>query len=105
MEGLPEDLEEPGPVEPRTKKRRTAIVAVRQAMKLLSETDQLILRLRHLEEHRSFKEIAEILGIDPGASRTRHSRALKHLGDILKQDDRVIAVLRKINETEAQQET
>jgi len=105
VEALPDDLEDPGPVPEKTKKRRTAIVAVRQAVKQLSETDQLVLRLRYLEEERSFNEIGDILGIKPGAARTRHSRALAHLKTVVNSDHRITDVLRKVNGKEANSET
>jgi RNA polymerase sigma factor (sigma-70 family) len=95
VEPLPLQLPAPEPVEGRTETRRVALVAVREAIETLSDTDQMILTLRHLEEERSFSEIGQILGIEPGTARTRHSRALAHLKEVLEGDLRVAKVLRR----------
>lgn len=48
----------------------------------LSETDQVILRLRHVE-NLDYAEIADrIGGVTPGACRVRHHRAVRHLTEL-----------------------
>ena len=55
---------------------------VRKAMAQLSEIDHEILLMRNFEGL-SYKEIAEILEIDPAAARKRHGRALLRLHRLL----------------------
>lgn len=57
--------------------------AVAKALAQLSAADQTIIRLRHLEVEQSFAEIGEKLGLQEGAVRVRHHRALKKLEDFL----------------------
>jgi len=65
------------------------LASVQEAMEQLSEDDQAIIRLRDLGRENSYTEIAQQLGIQSGAARTRHLRALQRLGSILKQDARL----------------
>lgn len=89
MEPLPESLAAPADPEEPDEGNQPVIIAVRRAVAGLSVTDQMIVRLRYFGEERSFTEIGALLGIQPGAARVRHFRALKNLEGALKQDDRI----------------
>lgn len=67
--------------------------AVWEALAQLSPDDQAIIRLRDLERECSYAEIGEHLGIQTGAARTRHSRALHRLASLLDRDPRVRAAI------------
>lgn len=59
----------------------------------LSETDQIILRLRDLE-NLSYEEIADrIGGVTPGACRVRHYRAVRNLAQIARESGEYDAFL------------
>jgi RNA polymerase sigma-70 factor (ECF subfamily) len=58
---------------------------VQAALGQLSPRDREVLVLRHLEQL-STKEIAAVLGITPGAVKTRHLRALERLRSLLGDD-------------------
>jgi RNA polymerase sigma-70 factor (ECF subfamily) len=94
-EPLPDNLEAPVSFEEKAEPNESIVSAVRQAVAQLSETDQLIVRLRYLEEERSFAEIGELLGIQEGTARVRLSRALKHLEPVLKKDHRISDFLKR----------
>ncbi len=55
---------------------------VQQALADLPERDREVLVLRHLEQL-SVAQTAEVLGISPGAVKTRHLRALERLRALL----------------------
>ena len=55
---------------------------VQQALSDLLERDREVLVLRHLEQL-SVAQTAEVLGISPGAVKTRHLRALERLRALL----------------------
>lgn len=65
--------------------RAEARQRVQQALQQLPECDRELLVLRHLEQL-STAEIASVLGIGEGAVYTRHLRALRRLGELLKND-------------------
>jgi RNA polymerase sigma factor (sigma-70 family) len=56
---------------------------VSQGLAQLSDIDQAILRARYLGPEQSFAEIAQTLGLEEGAARVRHLRALRRLERIL----------------------
>jgi RNA polymerase sigma-70 factor (ECF subfamily) len=60
---------------------------VRQALEQLPERDRELLVLRHLERL-STAEIAAVLGVSEATVYTRHLRALKRLGELLKRHHR-----------------
>jgi len=66
---------------------------VQEAVARLSPDDQTIIRLRFLEFKLSYEEIAQHLGIQNGAARTRCSRALDKLKLILEADPRIAPIL------------
>jgi RNA polymerase sigma factor (sigma-70 family) len=92
---LSDTLEAPAPLDEETQSDAAIVLAVRQALEQLSGTDQIIIRLRYLEEDRSSAEVGELLGITMGAARVRLHRALKHLEKTLKQDRRIADFLRR----------
>lgn len=94
---LPENLVAPEPVEEDSARTATIGSAVHQAMDQLSDTDQMIVQLRYMEESRTFKEIGKLLNINADAARQRHTRALKHIEKILSKDGRITGLLRKVN--------
>lgn len=96
LQALPETLVAPEPVEKNVVREAKIVEAVQEALEQLSETDKLIIQLRYFGEDRSFKEIGEVLGIAAGTARTRHHRAVKNAEKILKDDERITALLRKI---------
>jgi RNA polymerase sigma-70 factor (ECF subfamily) len=57
---------------------------VREALGRLRERDRQVLQLRQLEELPIY-EVAAILGISENAASARHLRALRRLGDLLRQ--------------------
>jgi RNA polymerase sigma factor (sigma-70 family) len=67
--------------------------SVREALAKLSEDDQTIICLRDFGTEHSYAEIAQRLGIQTGAARTRHLRALQRLESLLGQDARVRSFL------------
>jgi RNA polymerase sigma-70 factor (ECF subfamily) len=58
--------------------RRDLQAQMRQALDLLRPTDREILWMRHADQL-SFREVAEALGITPGAANVRYVRALGRL--------------------------
>jgi RNA polymerase sigma-70 factor (ECF subfamily) len=58
---------------------------VRTALEALSDRDREVLVMRHLEQLDN-SEVAAVLGISPGAVRTRHVRALRRLCAVLDAD-------------------
>jgi RNA polymerase sigma-70 factor (ECF subfamily) len=60
---------------------------VQQALERLSERDREVLVLRNLEQL-SVADAAEVLGINAGAVKVRHLRALERLRAILDEEDR-----------------
>lgn len=94
-EPLPDDLEAPDPSDEETESDTSIVLAVRQTLGQLSETDQLIIRLRYLEEDRSFAEIGNLLGVKAVTARVRLHRALQHLESALKQDHRITEFLKR----------
>lgn len=94
-EPLPDILEAPSPSDEESESDSGIVLAVRQVLGQLSETDQLIIRLRYLEEERSFAEIEAILGVKAATARVRLHRALKHLESALRQDSRVSDFLKR----------
>lgn len=95
LQSLPETLVAPEPVEKNVAREATIVEAVQEALEQLSETDKLIIQLRYFGEDRSFKEIGEVLGIATGTARQRHHRAMPRVEEILKNDARITALLRK----------
>lgn len=95
VEPLPDDLEAPRPSDEETESDTGIVLAVRQALGHLSETDQLIIRLRYLEEERSFAEIGDLLGVKTVTARVRLHRALEHLEAALKQNQRISEFLKR----------
>jgi len=95
-QALPETLVAPEPDEKNVVRTETIVSAVQEAMVELSDTDQLLIELRYKREHRTFKEIGELLDMKVGTVRQRHSRALQQLKKILNQDGRITALLRRI---------
>ena len=57
---------------------------IRESMRQLPDGYRTILTLFLFENH-SHKEIAELLGISEGTSKSQYSRARKRLGDLIKQ--------------------
>jgi RNA polymerase sigma factor (sigma-70 family) len=94
-ETLPESLQAPAEAEESPTSRKSVVAAVRHGIEQLSETDQLIVRLRYLEGDRSYDEIGRLLGIEQGAARTRMSRALAHLEKVLCMDQRILDFLKE----------
>ncbi len=94
---LPENLVAPEPVEEDSARTATIGSAVHQAMDQISETDQIIVQLRYMEESRTFEEIGKLLNIKTEAARKRHERALKHIEKILSKDGRITGLFRKVN--------
>jgi RNA polymerase sigma factor (sigma-70 family) len=64
-------------------------VAVREAIAQLAVSDQLLIRMRHLESESTYAEIGDRLNISPEAARVRHFRAMKRLKTILEADERI----------------
>ena len=62
--------------------RREARERVRAALSRLAPADREVLELRHLEQL-SVAETAAVLGVSPGAAKTRHLRALQRLRGLL----------------------
>ena len=62
--------------------RREAREQVRAALGRLAPADREVLELRHLEQL-SVAETAAVLGVSPGAAKTRHLRALQRLRGLL----------------------
>jgi len=62
--------------------RREARERVRAALGQLAPADREVLELRHLEQL-SVAEAAAVLGVSPGAAKTRHLRALQRLRGLL----------------------
>jgi RNA polymerase sigma-70 factor (ECF subfamily) len=62
--------------------RREAREQVRAALGRLAPADREVLELRHLEQL-SVAETAAVLGVSPGAAKTRHLRALQRLRALL----------------------
>jgi len=87
-------------VEENVARTTTIVSAVRQAMVQLNEIDKLLIELRYAREHRTFKEIGQLLAMKEGTVRQRHSRALQQLKGILNQDGRITALLRDIKSEE-----
>jgi RNA polymerase sigma-70 factor (ECF subfamily) len=58
---------------------------VRSALVQLPEVDREVLVLRYLEQL-PIKEIAAVLGLQEGAVKMRHTRALARLGRLLEGD-------------------
>ena len=92
---LQEGAESDEPVTQKSPQQQAALHAVTEGYEQLSETDQLILRLRHFEEVRTFAEIGEILGIKEGTARVRHKRAIENLKAVLTNDSRIAHILKK----------
>jgi RNA polymerase sigma-70 factor (ECF subfamily) len=65
--------------------RAEVLDRVREALAALSERDREVLVLRYLEQL-STAEIAAVLGINEGAVRVRHTRALERLRGLLADD-------------------
>jgi RNA polymerase sigma factor (sigma-70 family) len=73
-----------------------AVFAVRDAMAQLSETDQLLIRLRNLGEEYSYDEIGRRLGLRADTARVRHFRAMKRLKIILEKDSRIQRFIHRV---------
>ncbi len=63
--------------------------AVYDALELLSDSDQKVIRLRFIDARLDNAELAAHLGIQINAAKTRLSRALKRLKTILEKDPRI----------------
>jgi RNA polymerase sigma-70 factor (ECF subfamily) len=99
-ESLPDNLAAPAPPDPDIVPDIEASQAVNEAISQLSKNDQLIVRLRHLVEERTYAEIGEQLNISTETARVRHFRALKRLKSILESDVRIgRRLLRSKNKT------
>lgn len=72
-----------------------AVLAVRDAMVKLSETDRTLIRLRNLEGESTYTDVGRQLGISSGNARVRHFRALKRLKSLLEKDPRIKKFLSK----------
>jgi DNA-directed RNA polymerase specialized sigma24 family protein len=84
-QGLPE-LEYCAFIEPNI----NVVIAVQEAVKKLSDEDQRIINLYHLDDvERTWEEIAVILNENPGTCKTRCCRARKRLEHLLKDDPRI----------------
>ena len=81
------------------------VVAVREAVAQLPETDQSIVMLRDLAEEHTYAEIGELLSIRPGTVRVRHFRALKRLESILEIDPRIKRLLERDGNSKLEQRT
>ena len=101
---LPEGAPSDEPVTEKSPRHQAALRAVNEAYEGLSETDQMILQLRHLEEERTFAEIGEVLGITDVAARVRHNRAIAHLKAKLTDDSRVAHLQKLKNEAAKENE-
>jgi RNA polymerase sigma-70 factor (ECF subfamily) len=65
--------------------RRIEAQGIREAMQRLSQVDKEVIYLRYFLEL-SVNETAEILNVEPGTVKSRLSRALGRLRDVVKQD-------------------
>jgi RNA polymerase sigma-70 factor (ECF subfamily) len=88
-ESLPDNLPSPAPPDLDVVPDVETSVAVNEAIAQLSESDQLVVRLRHFSGEYSYECIAQELAITPETARVRHFRALKRLKVILEKDDRI----------------
>jgi RNA polymerase sigma-70 factor (ECF subfamily) len=88
-EPLSDDLAAPTPSDAEIDLEQDVVLAVGDALSQLSETDQMLIRLRHLVEDHTYAEIGEHLGISTEAARVRHFRALKRLKALLETDERI----------------
>jgi RNA polymerase sigma-70 factor (ECF subfamily) len=94
-EPLPENFSSPVQESEDGEPVSEVVVAVRQALNLLSESDRSVILLRELEGRYTYDEIAERLGIRAEAARVRHHRALKRLKAILEEDPRIVKFISK----------
>lgn len=62
--------------------RREEVAVLKAAIQKLSSEQQEIIRLRH-EEHKSFSEIGEVLGVTEKAAQKRWSRAIEELREMI----------------------
>ena len=82
-----EGADEPDPL------RERASLRVAEAVRTLSDTDQLIIGLRD-QEGLSYAEIAARLVVEESACRQRHLRAVRRLAHQLESDESIQAILR-----------
>ena len=87
---LPETLAAPPPPDAQVEGAPELVLAVRQALDLLPESDRSVILLRELGANHTFEEIGERLGVRTEAARVRHHRALKKLRAILEEDPRIV---------------
>lgn len=73
--------------------RERAVLRVADAVRALSDTDQLIIGLRD-QEGLSYAEIASRLDVEQSACRQRHLRAVRRLANQLETDEAIQAILR-----------
>jgi RNA polymerase sigma-70 factor (ECF subfamily) len=92
-EPLPDDLAAPTFSDDEIEPELDIVLAVGEALAQLSETDQTLVRLRHLVEEHTYAEIGERVGISPETARVRHFRALKRLKALLEKDERISRLL------------
>jgi RNA polymerase sigma factor (sigma-70 family) len=79
----PAELPEVSPPPEETKTQTNPLAdLLHSALLTLSETDQMIIRLRDYEDL-PYSEIAELLNVQEPATRQRHARALKRLREVL----------------------
>jgi len=71
------------------------VSAITQALERLSDKDQEIIRLKDMGAETSFDDVGRQLGINTGAARVRHLRALERLEKLLEKDERIRAFLEK----------
>ena len=64
--------------------REEQLEFLKQALDEMNETDREVIALRHFEEL-SNVETAKVLGLQPSAASKRYLRALKRVGEILKE--------------------
>jgi RNA polymerase sigma-70 factor (ECF subfamily) len=65
------------------------ILAVREAIAKLSDLQRQVIESRYFGDEASFGEIGNRLGIEEGAARVRHLRALHRLKQVLQLDPRI----------------
>ncbi len=94
-EPLPETLAAPPLPDDESEGTSEVVLAVRQALTLLSESDRAVILLREMGANYTYDEIGERLSIRTEAARVRHHRALKKLKAILEDDPRIVKFLKR----------
>lgn len=75
------------------------IMAVRDALGRLSESDRTLIVLRHFGREHTYAEVSERLGVTQQAARVRYFRARNRLKELLLEDARIRESYKRLEET------